>query len=165
MKNILFNTEMTKAILDGRKVLFNIDNVNRILATRSGKIFRRSDDTEGDSDFLMARLIRGSQKSKTNGCILWIKAKNGQDYGTLRVNNKKQYAHRISYILHYGSIDNEMIVCHKCDNFSCINPHHLFQGTQSDNMKDCYDKGRSGIKPHSMNGSDNPSSKLYKKAK
>lgn len=157
---------MTKAILDGRKVLFDIDIVNYILDTRKGKIFKRADDIATKNDFLMARLIRGSQKSKTDGCINWIKSTNGQKYGTLRVDGKKEYCHRVSYILHYGEITNkDMKVCHKCDNPSCINPYHLFLGTQSDNMKDCYDKGRSKIKPHSMKGADNPSSKLYKKAK
>lgn len=143
-KGILLNTEMVQAILDGRK----------------GKIFRRKGDTGTDNDFLMARLTRGSEKSEVNGCINWIKATNGIGYGTLKIKGKTEYAHRLSYSLHNGEIDSDIKVCHKCDNPSCVNPYHLFLGTQSDNMKDCYDKGRSKIKPHSMSGAENPNAKL-----
>ena len=48
----------------------------------------------------------------------------------------------MSYRLHYGEFDRTLKVLHRCDNPPCVNPEHLFLGTQDDNMKDCKDKGR-----------------------
>lgn len=80
---------------------------------------------------------------KTNICWLWTGAKrDNNNYGCLVVNGKRILAHRFSWILHNGYIPKKMCVLHKCDNPPCVNPAHLFLGTQSDNMHDMYKKGR-----------------------
>lgn len=81
--------------------------------------------------------------NKDNGCWEWIGAMSNTGYGIVKHLGKRIGAHRASWIIHFGEInDIKMFVCHKCDNRKCINPDHLFLGTNSDNMRDCYQKGR-----------------------
>lgn len=68
------------------------------------------------------------------------------------------YAHRVAWELAYGPIPEGMLVCHHCDNKGCCNPSHLFVGTQSDNMRDAFTKGRLHV-PDSV-GEKNTNSKL-----
>ncbi len=80
---------------------------------------------------------------KTNSCWLWKGGKDIYGYGRLRVPGHNLLAHRISYELHHGPIPKEMLILHKCDNPPCVNPAHLFLGTQETNNKDAKSKGRS----------------------
>jgi hypothetical protein len=84
---------------------------------------------------------------KENGCWEWIGATDN-NYGQIWIDGKKEKAHRASYKLHYGEIPHNVLVCHKCDNKICVNPEHLFIGTQSDNMKDCSNKNRTAFKKY-----------------
>lgn len=64
-------------------------------------------------------------------------------YGIVRYYGKTIMAHRASWIYHNGDIPSGMNVCHKCDNPICINPRHLFIGSQRENMLDMIEKNRS----------------------
>ena len=57
-------------------------------------------------------------------------------YGRLKINGENVGAHRISWEIHNGSIPHGMYILHKCDNRRCVNPNHLYLGTQSDNISD-----------------------------
>ena len=92
-----------------------------------------------------------------NQCWLWTGKINKEGgYGRLLVNGKYMQAHRYSWTIHNGDIPSGINVLHNCDITTCVNPSHLFLGTQLDNVHDCLLKGRH-VSPK---GEDNGNSKL-----
>ena len=86
---------------------------------------------------------------------------NNHGYGTLRVDGRTVYAHRLAYELATGkTLPNGLDARHKCDNPRCINPAHIEPGTRSQNMKECHERGRSRIPAPRMKGESNGSAKL-----
>jgi hypothetical protein len=75
-------------------------------------------------------------------CWEWQAGINGHGYGGISLDGKMIGAHRASYLLHNGFIDPSLQVLHSCDNPKCVNPAHLSQGTNLDNVKDMLAKGR-----------------------
>lgn len=78
---------------------------------------------------------------KKEGCWSWNGSLAGGGYGCLRYLDKPMAAHRVSWILHKGSIPEKMHVLHACDVKICSNPDHLFLGSHRDNMRDMRSKG------------------------
>jgi hypothetical protein len=87
-----------------------------------------------------------------SGCLLWMGSDDGRGYGKITVGsrtngtNRPIMAHRLSWELHFGLIPTGMHVCHKCDVPLCVNPMHLFLGTDQDNHSDKQNKGRAAKK-------------------
>jgi hypothetical protein len=77
-----------------------------------------------------------------SGCWLWMGALTSKGYGSVRINRRSEIAHRISWENRYGQISDGLSVLHRCDVRCCVNPAHLFLGTQQENISDMVSKGR-----------------------
>lgn len=86
--------------------------------------------------------IYGDNGQYTTECWCWIGGTES-GYGRMYVEGKLQLAHRLSWMIHVGTIPYKKCVLHKCDNRTCVNPQHLFIGTIIDNNQDRHAKGRS----------------------
>lgn len=82
-----------------------------------------------------------------SGCWLWLgTVVSRMGYGQFQIDGQLHYAHRASWLLHNGSISEGRFILHRCDNPSCVNPSHLFEGTHKDNMRDMALKGRAKVR-------------------
>lgn len=92
---------------------------------------------------LIERFIARVEPEPNSGCWLWVGRVDGAGYGAFSIGDGKQTgAHRFSYLVFVGAIPDGMLICHKCDQASCVNPDHLFVGSNRDNLIDCVNKGR-----------------------
>lgn len=95
-------------------------------------------------------------------CWEWQAATHRHGYGAFGVggrDGKMARAHRISYKLHKGPIPDGCYVLHHCDNPPCVNPDHLYVGTQTDNMQDAVERDR-GVGSPGMPGETHPQAKV-----
>src|SRR5882672_11368025 len=93
-----------------------------------------------------------------NGCWNWISGVNHRGYGNFwwDTTSKTISAHRASWLLHHGDIEEGKLVCHHCDNKICVNPQHLFLDTWKGNLDDMRRKGRDRY----LSGESHPMAKL-----
>lgn len=94
-------------------------------------------------------LLDGLSKPDPSGCRLWVGLIMKNGYGQVprtRGDKRTRLPHRLAYEEYIGPVPSDFFVCHKCDVRNCINPDHLFLGTQADNMRDCAVKGRNARK-------------------
>jgi len=98
-----------------------------------------------------------SRVHKTESCWLWTGLISQDGYGKVGYNYKTYRAHRLIFELLTKQNINNKYLCHSCDNPLCVNPKHLFIGTQKDNIKDASNKNRRAI------GEKHPQHKLTEK--
>jgi hypothetical protein len=103
------------------------------------------------------RFWKRVKTAKRDECWIWQGGRTSQGYGKFSVSGKTALSHRIAWELVNGVAPDKQI-CHRCDNPSCVNPHHLFTASQKENMRDKKKKGRCAT------GEGNGNSKLSEEA-
>lgn len=94
-----------------------------------------------DRDFTK-RFWAKVEKRGPNDCWLWTASKDRHGYGTFQLNGKPRKAHRLSWVLSNGPVPDGLCVCHSCDVRLCVNPSHLWAGSNKANTVDMVAKGR-----------------------
>lgn len=109
------------------------------------------------------RLFRKTTFDPSTGCIIWTGTITPKGYGTIWFNKTTMLVHRASWIIANGAIPlgdgpHGTCVCHRCDTPLCVNPDHLFLGSNRDNVADRSAKGRS--RGGELSGERHPSARL-----
>lgn len=93
-----------------------------------------------------------------DGCWVWAgKGSANNGYGHFGFNRNHYLAHRVAYAIEHGEVPAGVVVMHTCHNRLCVRPDHLQLGTQSENIKDAYNRGAARRLPA---GADNPNASL-----
>lgn len=88
-----------------------------------------------------SKIIRTSKK-QFGHCWVWQGSFSRSGYGIFFSHQNAYRAHRVAFIITHGPIPEDKLICHTCDNPSCVNPEHLWIGSSQENTHDMIKKGR-----------------------
>lgn len=84
-----------------------------------------------------------TEREPGKGCLLYTGFTDRSGYARTYWKGKEGVLiHRVAYEVAFGEFDPGMKVCHRCDVPNCIEPSHLYLGTQKDNLREMFAKGR-----------------------
>lgn len=114
---------------------------------------------------LARRIGNGAVLVSQTGCWMWIRTKDSGGYANMTIDGRATHVSRVGWEVFFGEPPGGMDICHHCDEPACVFPEHWFRGTRSDNMKDCFQKGRGrapgcGLPPVAFLGAENASARL-----
>ena len=104
-----------------------------------------------ESQFLDHFMARVAPEPNT-GCSLWMGRTDRDGYGKITRAGRTLRAHRVAYELFISPIPKGVHVLHHCDTPPCVNPDHLWLGTNADNIRDRDQKGRAAKQAGEQNG-------------
>jgi hypothetical protein len=96
------------------------------------------------SESVFIRFFSKVEIGDPDACWIWVASTDGSGYGKFKGPFGTKRAHRLSYEFFHGPIPDGMVVRHRCpggDNPLCVNPRHLYLGTQEDNIHDMMNDG------------------------
>lgn len=109
------------------------------MISKSASVLSLENFSESDKERFWSYVEKLGNES---GCWLWIGGMTDAGYGAFWFKGTTQAAHRVAYLLVNGDIDHSLDGCHRCDTPCCVNPEHIFLGTEADNYRDSKSKGR-----------------------
>ena len=99
-----------------------------------------SDKRRNNGDLTIEERFLDKVDKSSGECWIWTAKK--YYYGHFDIGGETLLAHRVSYSLFVGELEDGKVIAHKCDNPLCVRPEHLMMCTQQENIQDCIDKGR-----------------------
>jgi hypothetical protein len=109
---------------------------------QAGRDWYEQTEREAAAKIKAVKRLLGYTLPGSNGCRIWWGPRYKAGYGRVRHAGRWGYAHRLMYALTHTNFNPNLCVCHSCDQPSCLNPAHLWQGTRADNNHDRDRKGR-----------------------
>lgn len=102
--------------------------------------------TETYLEYFWETVDRTAGYGPDGDCWIWLGGRRGRGYGTFSLYGRGYVSTRLMWFIVHGQDPSKLLVLHSCDNPPCVNPDHLFLGTDKDNLHDAIRKGRVNVR-------------------